>query len=210
MTLDQIKDAFSKAPIVPVLTIPDAERAGDLARTFAAAGLTAVEVTLRTDAALDSIAEMKSAAPSLIVGAGTVLNETDLKAAMSRGADFYVSPGITPQLRDAVKANDAIMIPGVATPSEAMSRYDEGFELLKLFPAEVVGGVALLKALSGPLPHLKFMPTGGVNKDNLSAYLALPNVICIGGSWLAKPDDIDAGKWSRIASRAKAALAQTS
>lgn len=201
-----LKAALKSAPIVPVLTIPDAGKAGALASVFAQAGVKAVEITLRTEAGLQAITEMKRAEPGLIVGAGTILNEGDLDAAMKAGAEFHVSPGMAPRLREAALSSGAIMIPGIATPSEAMTRFDEGFEFLKLFPAEVVGGVAMLKGMAGPLPHIAFMPTGGVTQDNLSSYLSLPNVVAAGGTWLAKPEDIEAEAWDQISGRCSRAL----
>ncbi len=204
--MNHIKVAFETAPVVPVLTIGDAGQAGKLATVLAAAGLTAVEVTLRTDAALDAIANMKTAAPDLLVGAGTILNPDDLDSALKAGSDFLVSPGLPAKLRDAVVANDAVMIPGVATPTEAMQRYDEGFAMLKLFPAGVVGGVSMLSALAGPLPQLRFMPTGGVSAANLADYIKLPNVAAVGGTWLAREADLNADDWDGIEQRSREAL----
>ena len=204
--MNHVKAAFSAAPVVPVLTIGDAGQAAQLATVLAAADLTAVEVTLRTDAALEAIENMKKAAPDLLVGAGTILNPDDLESALKAGSDFLVSPGLPAKLRDAVVANSTVMIPGVATPTEAMQRYDEGFEMLKLVPAGVVGGVAMLSALAGPLPQLRFMPTGGVSAGNLTADIKLPNVAAVGGTWLAREADLNAGDWDGIEQRSREAL----
>lgn len=205
-SLDDLKAAARKAPIVPVLVVPDVASAGPLASALVEGGLTIAEVTLRTPSALQVIEEMKKACPELIVGAGTVLTGEDVKNSLNAGSDFLVSPGMSPRLLDALGDHKDITIPGVATASEAMTRYEEGFGMLKLFPAAIAGGVAALKALSGPLPHLQFMPTGGVSADNAGEYLALPNVVAVGGSWIATEKDVTSGAWGDIASKAKTAL----
>lgn len=205
-SLDDLKAAARKAPIVPVLVVPDVASAGPLASALVEGGLTIAEVTLRTPSALQVIEEMKRACPELIVGAGTVLTGEDVKNSLNAGSDFLVSPGMSPRLLDALGDHKDITIPGVATASEAMTRYEEGFGMLKLFPAAIAGGVAALKALSGPLPHLQFMPTGGVSADNAGEYLALPNVVAVGGSWIATEKDVTSGAWADIASKAKTAL----
>lgn len=205
-SLDDLKAAARKAPIVPVLVVPDVASAGPLASALVEGGLTIAEVTLRTPSALQVIEEMKRACPELIVGAGTVLTGEDVKNSLNAGSDFLVSPGMSPRLLDALGDHKDITIPGVATASEAMTRYEEGFGMLKLFPAAIAGGVAALKALSGPLPHLQFMPTGGVSADNADEYLALPNVVAVGGSWIATEKDVTSGAWADIASKAKTAL----
>jgi len=205
-SLDDLKAAARKAPIVPVLVVPDVASAGPLASALVEGGLTIAEVTLRTPSALQVIEEMKRACPELIVGAGTVLTGEDVKNSLNAGSDFLVSPGMSPRLLDALGDHKDITIPGVATASEAMTRYEEGFGMLKLFPAAIAGGVVALKALSGPLPHLQFMPTGGVSADNAGEYLALPNVVAVGGSWIATEKDVTSGAWGDIASKAKTAL----
>ena len=207
MTNTDIRESIRSAPIVPVVTIEKAGDAPALATAFAQAGVTTVEVTLRTEAALQAIIEMKAAEPSLMIGAGTVLSEGDLDAALKAGASFVVSPGFPPALRDAASLTDIPFIPGVATPSEAMARFDEGFDLLKLYPAEILGGITLLKAMSGPLPHIQFMPTGGISEDNFVSYLGQKNVLGVGGTWLARRREISAGKWGQIKARTQKALA---
>ena len=206
MDYSKITSLLSAAPIVPVLTIPDDADCTALAQCFQRAGLTAIEVTLRTPGALKAIEVMKAAAPDLAVGAGTIINRTTLEAALAAGSDFLVSPGITSDIHQAAQSNDALLIPGVATPSEAMQRYDDGYQMLKLFPANIAGGPAMLKALSSPLPYLSFMPTGGVNEKNLMDYLSLPNVIAVGGTWLAPAKDIQKEKWLDIGARTRQAL----
>lgn len=205
--LEPLLAAVNTAPVVPVLVIPEASAAAPLAEALLAGGLAVAEVTLRTPAGAEAIAIMKKTCPELVVGAGTVLNGMDVSASLNAGADFLVSPGMSTGLLEALGENRKMMIPGTSTVSEAMSRHEEGFEVLKLFPAEISGGVAALKAIAGPLPHLRFMPTGGVSASNVSDYLALPNVVAIGGSWIATADDISTGNWAGITSKAKAALA---
>ena len=199
--------AVQVAPVVPVLVVPDASAAVPLANALADGGLTVAEVTLRTPDALEVVHRMKQARPELVVGAGTILSGEDAHLAVEMGADFLVSPGMSPQLLQELGGLKQIMIPGVATASEAMTRSEEGFGLLKLFPAAIAGGVGALKALSGPLPHIRFMPTGGVNADNAGDYLSLPNVAAIGGSWIATKDDIANQAWDRIREKSASALA---
>lgn len=206
-TIQKLDAAARKAPVVPVIVVDSVSAAGPLARTLVKAGITIAEVTLRTAAGLDAITTMKAEAPELLVGAGTVLTGRDADAALKAGAEFLVSPGMSPGLRDALKGRESVMIPGIASASEAMTRHEEGFERLKLFPASIAGGVPALKALAGPLPHLKFMPTGGISEDEVKTYLNLPNVFALGGSWIASQADIAAGNWARIEDIAKRLLA---
>jgi 2-dehydro-3-deoxyphosphogluconate aldolase/(4S)-4-hydroxy-2-oxoglutarate aldolase len=205
-SLTALKLAAAKAPVVPVLVVSAVEQAAPLAKALLDGGLTIAEVTLRTPAGIGAIEAMKAAAPELMVGAGTVLNGDDVRQSVDAGADFLVSPGMSPGLLVALGRHRPLMIPGVATASEAMSRHEEGFEMLKLFPANIAGGVPALKALSGPLPHLQFMPTGGVSADNAGEYLALKNVVAVGGSWIATQADVDSGDWAGIARKAREAL----
>jgi len=209
-SLTVLKLAAAKAPIVPVLVIGAVEQAALLAKALLDGGLTIAEVTLRTPAGVEAIEAMKAAAPELLVGAGTVLNGEDVRRSVEAGADFLVSPGMSPGLLAALGKHKPLMIPGVATASEAMSRHEEGFEMLKLFPASIAGGVPALKALAGPLPHLQFMPTGGVGADNAGDYLALPNVVAVGGSWIATQADVDAGDWAGITHKTREALSAIS
>lgn len=202
-----LRARLRKARIVPVLTVERVEDAAPMARALAAGGLASLEVTLRTPAALEAIAIMKAAVPDLLVGAGTILSEGDIDAALLAGADFLVSPGASPTLIAAMLDRDTVSIPGVATATEAMTRFDEGFDILKLFPAVPIGGVKLLKSIAGPMPHLDFMPTGGISPDTASEFLALPNVVAIGGSWLTPKDAVSAGDWNRLTELAKQAVA---
>lgn len=198
--------AARKAPVVPVLVVDSAASAAPLAKALEQAGVTIAEVTLRTPEGLRVIEAMCKAAPGLIAGAGTVLTGRDVDAALDAGAQFLVSPGMSPGLRAALAGREHLMIPGVATASEAMARHEDGFERLKLFPAAVAGGVPALKALAGPLPHLKFMPTGGITENEVAAYLSQPNVFAIGGSWIAGQADIVSGNWDRITEIARRLL----
>lgn len=206
-TMSDFLAAIARAPIVPVLTVETVEEAAPLADALMRGGLTTLEVTLRTPAALEALTEMKSAAPDLLVGAGTILSEGDIDAAMKAGADFLVTPGLSPSLAAAVIEQDTVTLPGVSTASEAMTRFDEGFAFLKFFPAEAAGGVPFLKSLAGPLSHLDFMPTGGITAALAKTYLSLPNVPAIGGSWMAPTADVEARAWDKITYSATAALA---
>ncbi|ABI77377.1 2-dehydro-3-deoxyphosphogluconate aldolase/4-hydroxy-2-oxoglutarate aldolase [Hyphomonas neptunium ATCC 15444] len=205
--VQKLDAAAKQAPVVPVLVVDSAASAGPLASALEAAGVTIAEVTLRTADGLKVIEAMRKAASGLIVGAGTVLSGRDVEAALNAGAEFLVSPGMSPGLRAALGGREHLMIPGVATASEAMARMEEGFQRLKLFPAAVAGGVPALKALAGPMPHLRFMPTGGITEDEVKAYLGQPNVFAVGGSWIASQSDIAAGNWAKITETARRLLA---
>lgn len=185
------------APVVPVLVVEDAGSAADLARALIEGGLPALEVTLRTPAALDAIREM-SKVEGGVVGAGTLLTAEDVEAAKEAGATFGVSPGATKRLQEACESNDLPLLPGAATASEAMRLLERGYSVQKFFPAEANGGVPALKALSSPLPQIRFCPTGGVSLDNAKAYLGLDNTLCVGGSWVAPKDKVRSGDWAAI------------
>jgi 2-dehydro-3-deoxyphosphogluconate aldolase/(4S)-4-hydroxy-2-oxoglutarate aldolase len=200
-------DVLKLSPVMPVVVIDDAGHAEPLARVLLASGIRTIEVTLRTAAALDAIRSIAKNAPEMIVGAGTVLNEDDLKAAIDAGARYALSPGGTPKLMKAARDASIPFIPGVATSSEIMRGLDLGYTHFKFFPAEQLGGVAALKAQHGPLPQAMFCPTGGVTVEKAPAYLALPNVLCVGGSWIAGADKIKAQDWASIEAAAKQAAA---
>jgi 2-dehydro-3-deoxyphosphogluconate aldolase/(4S)-4-hydroxy-2-oxoglutarate aldolase len=197
-----------RAPVVPVLTIDDPHAAIPLAQALVAGGLPALEITLRTDGALEAMEAIARHVPGAIVGAGTVLSASQVKEATSAGARFLVSPGCTEALSAAAAQGPAPLLPGASTASEAMRLAEMGHHVMKFFPAEPAGGAAFLKALGAPLPHLLFCPTGGVDAEKAKAYLALPNVVCVGGSWLAPAAAVKAGDWATITrlSRAAAAL----
>ncbi|MCH2458226.1 MAG: bifunctional 4-hydroxy-2-oxoglutarate aldolase/2-dehydro-3-deoxy-phosphogluconate aldolase [Henriciella sp.] len=205
-TMTAFRAAIDKAPIVPVLTVHEAEHAEPLAEALLRGGLSSVEVTLRTPAALEVIRRMSQVDEKLLVGAGTIISEGDVDASLKAGADFLVTPGTSPLLLEALSNHDGVILPGVSTASEAMSRFDEGYGVIKFFPAEAAGGAKFLKALSAPLPHVDFMPTGGVTPENAADYLALPNVIAVGGSWIATAEEMAAGDWQAIADKSAAAV----
>ncbi len=194
-------------PVLPVIVIDDAALAADLAAALVAGGVRALEVTLRTPAAFDAIARMRAAVPEACVGAGTVLDAEQWQRAIDAGAQFGVSPGLTPALLDAIGRTPQPFLPGVATVSEAMRAREAGFSALKFFPAEAAGGRALLKSMAGPLPDLRFCPTGGIHLDNARDYLALPNVVCVGGSWLVPADALARRDWAHITELARQASA---
>lgn len=191
--------------VIPVLTIKDALHAVPLAQALAAGGLTVVEVTLRTPAALTAIKRIAAEVPTAEVGAGTVLNAQHAEQAIAAGAQFLVSPGATARLFDAADGWSIPLLPGAATASEAMTGLERGYRFMKFFPAEQSGGIAALKGLAAPLADLKFCPTGGIGPHNLSAYLACTNVVCVGGSWVAPQPLVDAGNWTEITRLARLA-----
>lgn len=198
---------LQQSPVMPVIVIKDIDTAVDLARALVAGGIRSLEVTLRSEVALQAIKAISDAVPEALVGVGTVRTPAQLEAAMKAGAKFGVSPGLTPELAKAVSHAGIPFLPGIATASESMFAADQGFAVQKLFPAEAVGGKALLKALYGPLPDIMFCPTGGINAANAAQYMALPNVGCVGGSWLT-PDAAVAGRqWDVITALAKEACA---
>ncbi len=194
------------APIVPVLVVEDVAHARPLAEALVAGGLPALEVTLRTPAALEVIAAMAQVEGG-VVGAGTLVTPDDVKAAKAAGAHFGVSPGATDALIAACAAEELPLLPGAATASEAMALLEQGFDMLKFFPAEASGGAPALKAIGAPLPQISFCPTGGVSPGNADSYLSLPNVVCAGGSWVAPKDKVIAGDWAGIEALARDAAA---
>ena len=198
------REICAVAPIVPVLVVADASHAGPLAKALVAGGLPALEVTLRTPAALDVIRVMAGVAGG-IVGAGTLVTPEDVRAAKAAGAQFGVSPGATDELLAACEAEGLPLLPGAATATEAMRLLARGYDMMKFFPAEASGGAPALKAIGAPLPQITFCPTGGVNLANAPDYLGLANVLCAGGSWVAPADAVAAGDWARIESLAREA-----
>ncbi|HPE24976.1 bifunctional 4-hydroxy-2-oxoglutarate aldolase/2-dehydro-3-deoxy-phosphogluconate aldolase [Albidovulum sp.] len=197
-------DLCALAPVVPVLVIDDAGTAADLARALVAGGLPALEVTLRTPAALDAIRAMAEV-PGGIVGAGTLLTPADVKAAKAAGARFGVSPGATDRLLDACAEEGLPLLPGAATASEVMALLERGYTVQKFFPAEAIGGAKALGSLASPLPQVRFCPTGGIGLASAPQYLSLANVMCVGGSWVAPKDRVAAGDWPAIEALAREA-----
>jgi len=186
------------APVIPVLTVEGADDAVPLATALVAGGLPLLEVTLRTEGALKAITAMAKQVPGAIVGAGTIRTADQAKAAVDAGATFLVSPGATPQVIAAVQKLGVPFLPGCATASEAMRLAEEGFRFLKFFPAEAAGGMNYLKSLAAPLADLRFCPTGGIDAEKAKAYLALPNVVCVGGSWITPAAALKAGDWATV------------
>ncbi|WP_420398137.1 bifunctional 4-hydroxy-2-oxoglutarate aldolase/2-dehydro-3-deoxy-phosphogluconate aldolase [Nioella sp.] len=200
------REIAALAPIIPVLVVDDVAHARPLAEALVAGGLPALEVTLRTPAALDVIREMAKV-PGGVVGAGTLLTPDDVQAAKEAGATFGVSPGATDKLLDACEEADLPLLPGAATATEAMRLLERGYSMLKFFPAEASGGAPALKSIGAPIPQISFCPTGGVSMKNANDYLSLPNVLCAGGSWVAPKDAVESGDWARIETLAREAAA---
>lgn len=194
-------------PVVPVLVVQDVPSAVKLARALVKGGLYAIEVTLRTEAGLDAIRAVADEVEGAVPGAGTVLDAKQYDAAVAAGSQFIVSPGTTIELLDHAKKSDIPLLPGAATASEVMALREEGYRVLKFFPAEQAGGAAYLKSLSSPLQDMMFCPTGGVSLKNANDYLSLPNVVCVGGSWVAPQDLVAKGDWDGITKLASEAAA---
>jgi len=193
-----VDEVFALAPVIPVLAIDRIEDALPLCRALVDNGLPVLEITLRTACALDAIALVARELPHACVGAGTVLSAADLAKVADAGARFAISPGATDALFEAAKASAAPLIPGIATASELMRGMEHGWRRFKFFPAESSGGIGALKGFGGPLPMARFCPTGGIDAAKAPNYLALPNVACVGGSWMVPADAVKAGDWARI------------
>ncbi|MGE4365911.1 bifunctional 4-hydroxy-2-oxoglutarate aldolase/2-dehydro-3-deoxy-phosphogluconate aldolase [Thermomonas sp.] len=202
---ERIDAVFARAPVIPVIALQRLEDALPLGRALVDNGLPVLEVTLRTPCALEAIALLARELPEACVGAGTVLEAAGLRRAQDAGAAFAISPGATDALYAAAQAGDIPLIPGIATASELMRGLEHGWQRFKFFPAEASGGVAALKGLAGPLPMARFCPTGGIDAGKAPAYLALPNVACVGGSWMLPEDALRTRDWARIGQLARAA-----
>ena len=192
------------APVIPVLVVQNPETARPLAEALISGGLPVLEITLRTKSALQVISEMAKV-PGAVVGAGTITKSNDIKDAINAGASFAVSPGVTDTILEESERHNLAIMPGAATPSEIMRLFDLGYSVQKFFPAEANGGRSALKAISGPLPNVKFCPTGGINCDNAERYLELENTLCVGGSWVATQKLIENKDWHSINNLAKKA-----
>ena len=201
------EEIFAAGPVVPVLVINDVEKAVPLAKALMEGGIKVLEVTLRTPAAIDVIKRIAEEVPDSLIGAGTVTNAQQLKAVVEAGAKFAISPGMTTDLLKAGMDAEIPLIPGISSTSDLMKGKDAGYTHMKFFPAEASGGVKAIKSISGPFPDVTFCPTGGIGPNNYNDYLALNNVKCVGGSWLAPDDAIEAGDWARITQLAKEAVA---
>ncbi len=206
---DKIIEVLQISPIVPVVVIEDLSDAVPLAQSLIEGGIPIIEVTLRSSCALEAIELIAKNVPKMRVGAGTILNLTQLEQAQNRGAEFLISPGLTIKLLEHAKKKDMPLIPGVSSSSEVMQALELGYSALKFFPAEYCGGVKLLNAFNGPFKGVKFCPTGGISADNMRSYLNLENVLCVGGSWLTPKDLIQNKEWDKITEICKRALALT-
>ncbi|PWW48982.1 bifunctional 4-hydroxy-2-oxoglutarate aldolase/2-dehydro-3-deoxy-phosphogluconate aldolase [Melaminivora alkalimesophila] len=200
-------DVVDDAPVIPVIVLEEVARAVPMARALVAGGIRMLEVTLRTPAALECIRAIAREVPEAVVGAGTARRSADVQAAARAGARFIVSPGYHPELGRACRGEGLALLPGVATASEIMAAGEDGFEVLKFFPASAAGGAALLQAWSGPFGDVRFCPTGGIHPGNAGQYLALPNVACVGGSWLTPARALAQGDWPAIEALAREAAA---
>ncbi|SPA56346.1 bifunctional 4-hydroxy-2-oxoglutarate aldolase/2-dehydro-3-deoxy-phosphogluconate aldolase [Cupriavidus taiwanensis] len=198
---------LADVPVIPVLEFHSVDEALHVSEALVTGGLPLLEITLRTPVALEAIRAVAAALPQACVGAGTVLSVEQLHAVRDAGAQFAVSPGLTPTLAAGARGAGISLLPGVATASEAMAALEAGFTFLKFFPAQAAGGVPMLKSLGGPLPQLRFCPTGGIDAALAPSYLALPNVVCVGGSWVVPKDAVAGGDWSRIRALAEQARA---
>ncbi|MCP5152157.1 MAG: bifunctional 4-hydroxy-2-oxoglutarate aldolase/2-dehydro-3-deoxy-phosphogluconate aldolase [Ectothiorhodospiraceae bacterium] len=203
----QIEPILRRAPVVPVLTVKDPDQGLRLAEALVRGGLPVVEITLRTRAAPEAIRRIGEALPEAVVGAGTVTTAEQLTRVRDLGARFAVSPGATDALLAAASVSGIPFLPGVSTASESMRALAAGFRYQKFFPAEACGGIAFLRSLAAPLPEARFCPTGGVSAANAGDYLACPNVVCVGGSWVAPADAVASGDWARIERLAREASA---
>jgi 2-dehydro-3-deoxyphosphogluconate aldolase/(4S)-4-hydroxy-2-oxoglutarate aldolase len=198
----KLEELLTLSPVVAVLAIEDASHAVPLARALVAGGIRLIEITLRTQAALEAIARIVSEVKGAVIGAGTLLSPGQFTEVSRLGCRFAVSPGATEALIEAALQSGIPWLPGAATLSEMMRLKERGFALQKFFPAEAAGGVACLRSVSSVLPKVRFCPTGGIDERNMAAYLALPNVLCVGGSWIAPKALVEAGRWEEIEARA--------
>jgi 2-dehydro-3-deoxyphosphogluconate aldolase/(4S)-4-hydroxy-2-oxoglutarate aldolase len=203
----KIREVLALAPVIPVLTVAKLEHAAPLAKALCAGGLKVLEITLRTPVALAVIEAMRMAVPEAVVGAGTLLRPQDFKRAEQAGAQFAVTPGLTPQLAEAAKSVTVPLLPGIISPSEILLALHFGFDTLKFFPAQQAGGIPMLQAFAGPFANVAFCPTGGISRDTAPAFLKLRNVLCVGGSWVAPNSLVEKGDFAGIEALARDAAA---
>jgi len=203
----KIREVLKLAPVIPVLTVEKLEHAAPLAKALYAGGLKVLEITLRTPIALKVIEAMRVAAPDAIVGAGTLVKAADFQSAADAGAQFAVTPGLTPQLAEAAAEVSYPLLPGIVTPGEILQALEFGYDTLKFFPAQPAGGIPMLQAFAGPFAHVVFCPTGGISRDSAPAFLKLRNVLCVGGSWVAPSHLVNSGDWAGIETLARDAAA---
>ncbi|MCY7312183.1 MAG: bifunctional 4-hydroxy-2-oxoglutarate aldolase/2-dehydro-3-deoxy-phosphogluconate aldolase [Pseudoxanthomonas sp.] len=210
MTIEQrqlkAEQLLRAAGILPVVTVHTLDEARRVSRALLDGGLPAIELTLRTPVAIEALAMLKRELPGIVIGAGTVLSVEQMEQSIAAGADFLVTPGTPTEMADALAQATIPVVPGGATPTEFLALMARGFRVCKLFPANAVGGLAMLKGLAGPLAELKICPTGGISEDNAGEFLSQPNVVCVGGSWMVPKQWIEAGAWDKVTeSSAKAA-----
>jgi 2-dehydro-3-deoxyphosphogluconate aldolase/(4S)-4-hydroxy-2-oxoglutarate aldolase len=203
----KIRAVLALAPVIPVLTVEKLAQAAPLAKALYAGGLTVLEITLRTEVALQVIEAMRVAVPEAVIGAGTLVRPQDFARAAGVGAQFAVTPGLTPQLAEAAAGVDYPLLPGIISPSEIIQALQFGYDTLKFFPAQQAGGIPMLQAFGGPFPNVAFCPTGGITRNSAPAYLNLPNVRCVGGSWVAPKALVEKGDWAGIEALARDAAA---
>jgi 2-dehydro-3-deoxyphosphogluconate aldolase / (4S)-4-hydroxy-2-oxoglutarate aldolase len=203
----KIREVLALAPVIPVLTVEKLAHAAPLAEALYAGGLKVLEITLRTQVALQVIEAMRAAVPEAVIGAGTLVRPQDFARAADVGAQFAVTPGLTPQLAEAAATVDYPLLPGIITPSEILQALHFGFDTLKFFPAQPAGGIPMLQAFAGPFANVAFCPTGGISRESAPAFLKLPNVLCVGGSWIAPRALVEKGDWAGIEALARDAAA---
>jgi 2-dehydro-3-deoxyphosphogluconate aldolase / (4S)-4-hydroxy-2-oxoglutarate aldolase len=203
----KIRAVLALAPVIPVLTVEKLAHAAPLARALYAGGLKVLEITLRTEVALEVIEAMRVAVPEAVIGAGTLVRPQDFARAAGVGAQFAVTPGLTPQLAEAAAGVDYPLLPGIISPSEIIQALHFGYDTLKFFPAQQAGGIPMLQAFGGPFPNVAFCPTGGITRNSAPAYLNLPNVLCVGGSWVAPKALVETGDWAGVEALARDAAA---
>lgn len=203
-------EVLNNGPVVPVMVIENIDHAVPLARALLAGGINVLEITLRSEVAVEAIARVSREVPNALVGAGTVASPEDLATVTAAGAVFAISPGLTPRLLSAANQGPIALIPGISTASELMLGMEMGYTEFKFFPAEAAGGVPMLKSIGGPFPQITFCPTGGISLKNFNDYLALDNVACVGGSWIVPTENIEQEDWQSITSLARSAIAGAS
>ena len=204
--MSQLREKIRSIQIVPVVTPYSVEGTVELARTLVAGGINAIEITLRTELALEATKAVKASGIDIVLGVGTLTSTQDVENVADIGVDFAVSPGMTHKLLDASRTNDIALLPGISSASDILLGLEYGFDFFKVFPAEAINGYDLIKSLSAPFPNISFCPTGGINLNNINRYLALPSILCVGGSWMLPAADVKAGNWDKIEALCKEAI----
>jgi 2-dehydro-3-deoxyphosphogluconate aldolase/(4S)-4-hydroxy-2-oxoglutarate aldolase len=202
-----LKDKLRSIKLVPVVTPYSVEGTVELAKTLVAGGVNAIEITLRTELALEATQAVKDSGIDIVLGVGTLTSVSDVKEVAELGVDFAVSPGMTPTLLDAARDYELSLLPGISGASDILLGLEYGYDFFKVFPAEAINGYELIKSLSAPFPQISFCPTGGINLTNINRYLALPSILCAGGSWILPSDEVKAGNWDKIEALCEEAMA---